>query len=158
MKTILERVEELYKRLEKIRLDPGPRMFPNLSENDLGAQIKQAVAECLDDYGHDVLAFAKEKYEKQLAEKIDPKLRDMRLECLKLATEQISNYTSKSFYDDIDYTDKILVTADRLLSYATNGLQRETPDIIATDEYFAERPEMSGAEANKRPNMFFGGV
>lgn len=152
MKTILERVEDLYKMLEEIRLTS------NLNGRELSPAVKQAVAECLDDYGHDVLAFAKEKYEKQLAEKIDPKLRDMRLECLKLATEQISNYTSKSFYDDIDYTDKILVTADRLLSYATNGLQRETPDIIATDEYFAERPEMSGAEANKRPNMFFGRV
>ena len=117
MKTILERVEELYKRLEKIRLDPGPRLSPNIWEKDLGAQMKQAVAECLDDYGRDILAFAKEKYEKQLAEKMDPKLQEMRLECLKLATEQISNYTSRSFFDDVDYTDKILAGADRLLSY-----------------------------------------
>lgn len=150
MKTILQRVEKLYKEIEEIRLNPrGMELLP---------AIKQAVAECLDDYGHDVLAFAKEKYEKQLAEKIDPKLQEMRLECLKLATEQISNYTSRSFFDDVDYTDKILAVADRLLSYATDGLPAEPAPAIDPDEYDADRPEMSDTEKNKRPNMFFGGV
>lgn len=51
----------------------------------------------------------------------DPKLADRRLECLKLATEQISNYASKSFFDDVDYTGKILGTADRLLRYVEAG-------------------------------------
>lgn len=51
----------------------------------------------------------------------DPKLADRRLECLKLATEQISNYASKSFFDDVDYTGKILGTADRLLRYVQAG-------------------------------------
>lgn len=69
----------------------------------------------------------------------DPKLADRRLECLKLATEQISNYASKSYFDDVDYTGKILGTADRLLMYVENGGLKIGDKLMSVDEYFANR-------------------
>lgn len=109
MKPILARVEELYKKIEEIRLTPNP------NGRELSPAVKQAVALCLADYGHDVMEFERQEYEKKAA--ADPKLQEMRLECLKLAsyTKPLVNNGAQ-----ID-AHQITVAADIFFRYLQGG-------------------------------------
>lgn len=116
---VMNNVETLYADL--VRSDVEGRS-PEYIKDRIAVAMRAAIIEASNDFRDN-----------------DPKLADRRLECLKLATEQISNYASKSFFNDVDYTGKILGTADRLLRYVQTGDGGVENDLLYMDDEFADR-------------------